>query len=215
MLIQPMPIRPLSVPRHAPIALLRAVACAIVLSLGALRPGFAADAPSGVANLTGFADATLGVSQLTADGAQCGLQLDRVGEAAHRLIADSGIQLRDDADNRVTISAITTRVGPTDCATAVMLGVYAKESFFSATAGWVQSGYVVLWQRSLMVATPIGQHAASVIDAARQLSHQMLLDWRAQNPLPATSSMHPTTPSSADTNRVAAQMAPPADKATQ
>jgi len=164
----------------------RIACCCLLMLAGIEHAGAAAPGPDSVADLTGLADATVGVSQVTADGVQCGLQLKQIGEAARQVVSDGGIALRDDTLNRVTISAVTARVGADQCATAVLLGVYAKQSFFSAAAGWVQSGYVVLWQRSLMVATPIGQHAAAVIGATRRLSDQLLADWRAKNPAPVT-----------------------------
>ncbi len=91
------------------------------------------------------ADVTMGVSQLTADGAQCGLEPGRIGEAAHQVVVAGGIALRDDSTNRVVISAVTTRVGPDQCATALLLGVYAKESFPASSAAG--SSGLSLWQR--------------------------------------------------------------------
>ena len=135
-------------------------------------------------SLSGMTEATLGVSQLTADGIACGLDLAQIGEATHHILADAGLGLHDAADDRITVSAISARVGPDQCATAVMLGAYAKESFFSRAAGWVQSGYVVMWQRSAMVATPIGEHASRVLDATRRVAREMLADWQAQNRTP-------------------------------
>jgi hypothetical protein len=169
-----------------------AVCCLLMLLAGSGRA--IAAAPDSVADLTGLADATVGISQLTADGVQCGLDLSQIGAAARQSVSDAGITLRDEALNRVTISAVTARVGPDQCATALLLGVYAKQSFFSAAAGWVQSGYVVLWQRSLMVATPIGQHAAAVLAGTRRLSDQLLADWRAKNPAPVTAATRLTQP---------------------
>jgi hypothetical protein len=196
-------------------AVARLSCCAALLSLGILRAGVAAEAPKGLADLSGFADATLGVSQITADGVQCGLQPEGIGDAAHHVIVGSGIALHNGADNRLTLSAVTTRVGPDQCATAVLLGAYAKESFFSVEAGWVQSGYVVLWQRSVIVATPIGQHAAAVIDAARRLSDQMLVDWRAQNTPPGRTAAQSDSIRMVPGGQVAAETAPKSSKATQ
>ena len=187
----------------------------LVLLAGAPRPSAAAEAADSAANLTGLADAAVGVSQLTPAGVQCGLQLDGIGTSAHRAVADAGIAVRDDSINRLTISAITTRVGADQCATAVMLGVYAKESFFSVSAGWLQSGYVVLWQRSMIVATPVGLHAAAVIDATRRLSDQMLTDWRARNPKPAPGAAHSDNGRAGNSSLMATQTAPGTPKATQ
>jgi hypothetical protein len=190
--------------------LIRLAYCSLfALFLAMPRPAAAAQAADNNIDLTGLADSTVGVSQLTADGVQCGLEAQQIGETTHRAVTNAGIAVRDDSTNRMTISAVTTRVGPEQCASAVLLGVYAKESFFSATVGWVQSGYVVLWQRSLMVATPIGQHAAAVIDATRRLSDQMLADWRSRNPPPAVAGLQP-----GNANRVVTEATPAPPKAT-
>jgi hypothetical protein len=186
-----------------------------LLLAGLPRPGVAAEAADSAVTLTGLSDATMGVSQLTADGVQCGLELGRIGEVAHQAVADAGIAVRDDSTNRMTISAVTTRVGPDQCATAVLLGVYAKESFFSLSAGWIQSGYVVLWQRSMIVATPVGQHAAAVIDATRRLSEQMLVDWRARNPPPPSAAAHGDNDRAGAGSRVATQAVPGTARTTQ
>jgi hypothetical protein len=152
-----------------------------LLLAGITRPATAAEPADTTLDLKGVADATLGVSQLTADGVQCGLDLGQLAGAARQLVVNAGIGLREDAGNRMTISAVTVRVGTDQCATAAMLGVYTRESFFNSAAGWVQSGYVVVWQRSLMVTTPIGQHGAAVVGATRRLTEQMLADWRTEN----------------------------------
>src|SRR5665213_1419285 len=117
----------------------RVLSCCLLglLLAGAPRSGMAAEAADSALNLTGLSDATMGVSQLTAAGVQCGLELGRIGEVAHQAVADAGIAVRDDSTNRVTISAVTTRVGPDQCATAVLLGVYARESFFNLSADWI------------------------------------------------------------------------------
>jgi hypothetical protein len=192
---------------------IRLVYCSLfALFLAIPRPGTAAGSADNNIDLTGLADSTMGVSQLTADGVQCGLEVQQIGETAHRAVTNAGIAVRDDSTNRMTVSAVTTRVGPDQCASAVLLGVYAKESFFSATVGWVQTGYVVLWQRSLMVATPIGQHAAAVIDATRRLSDQMLADWRAHNPPPAVAGRETLQPGNA--KQEVTEATPAAPKAT-
>ena len=161
------------------VPVLSACVCALLALPAGAAP--AASPQEGSITLTGLSEATLGVSQLTAEGVQCGLDVSQIGDQARHILADAGLTLRDGANDRITVSAVTARVGADQCATAVMVGAYAKESFFSAAAGWVQNGYVVMWQRSAMVATPIGQHAAGVIDATRRITRQLLADWRAQN----------------------------------
>jgi hypothetical protein len=145
-------------------------------------PVAAAEAPATPPlDFDGLTEASLVASPLTADSVQCGLDLARVVAAARQKLADGGLVLHEAAAARVTVSAVTIRVPDTDqCATTVLLGVYARESFFSASAGWLRTGYVVIWQRALMAATPAGGHAAAVSGVVGRLAEQMLAAWRAQ-----------------------------------
>ena len=137
--------------------------------------------PEAAPNLRGLSEAMLGVSQVTADGTQCGLDPDRLGEPARQLLADAGLAVRDNVQDRIVISAVSTRAAGEQCATAVLMGVYSRETFFSSRIGWVGNGYVVLWQRSLVIATPLTQHPAAVGEAVRRLTEQVLDAWREQN----------------------------------
>lgn len=147
------------------------VGCAILMTLAGLAR---AEDPSQAASLAGINRATLGGSQLTADGASCGLALDHLLDMVREPVIEAGLDLTDDTATRLTLSAVTTRFPDGQCATAVLLGAYARESYFSATTGWVRSGYVVLWQRSIMVATSLTDHKTAVDGAARRLAMQML-----------------------------------------
>jgi hypothetical protein len=145
------------------------------------RPLAATESPAVPLTLNGIGQAMLGVSQLTPDGARCGLDLNLLANAARQPIADAGLDLREDVPTRVTVSAVTAQAPVDHCATAVLLGVYVRESFFSNAAAWLRSGNVVVWQRSVMVATPLSGHPAAVSGAVRRLVEQMLANWREQN----------------------------------
>ena len=147
------------------------VGCAVLIGVaGSVR----AEELGRMASLAGINRATLGGSQLTADGATCGLALDHLLDTVREPVIDAGLDLTDDAATRLTLSAVTARFPDGQCATAALLGAYARESYFSATTGWVRSGYVVLWQRSIMVATSQADHKSAVDAAARRLAMQML-----------------------------------------
>jgi len=160
------------------------LACAIAATPVRSAAAASQDVPLTMAGIT---QATLGASQITPDGARCGLDPAHLVEAVRQPMLDAGFEPRDDAPGRVTLSAVTAQLpgGPQlpggQCATAVLLGVYARESFFSAAAGWLRTGHVVLWQRSVMVVTPLGEHKAAVDDGARRLAVQMLASWQEQN----------------------------------
>lgn len=160
----------------------RALAWSMAAWLLAGAPAMAAEAPATPPlDFEGLTEASLMASPLTVDSIQCGLDLDRLAAAARQKLADGGLALREGAPARVTVSAVTVRVPGTDhCATTVLLGVYAQESFFSASAGWLRTGYVVIWQRALMAATPVGAHAAAVGGVVGRLVEQMLAAWHAQ-----------------------------------
>lgn len=156
--------------------------------------GRAAEPPAAPAlGFAGITAAALAASPLTADSVPCGLALDRLGRAARQALADGGLPLDDAAPVRVALSAVTIRLpddpgrmpGGGACATTVLLGVYALESFFSTSAGWLSHGYVVIWQRTLMVATPAEAHPAAVAGAIDRLAGQMLAAWHAANRPPA------------------------------
>lgn len=146
-------------------------------------PALAADTPDGgLLGFQGIAEAALMASPLSADSVPCGLALEQLGDAARQSFENGGLALHDGAPTRVTVSAVTVRVLASEqCATTVLLGAYTLESFFSASAGWLKSGYVVIWQRTLMVATPVAQHPAAVTGAVRRLTEQMLSTWHEQN----------------------------------
>lgn len=154
------------------------LACAIAATPVRSAAAASQDVPLTMAGIT---RATLGASQITPDGARCGLDPTRLVEVVRQPMLDAGFEPRDDAPTRVTLSAVTAQVPGGQCATAVLLGVYARESFFSAAAGWLRTGHVVLWQRSVMVVTPQGDHKAAVDDGARRLAVQMLTGWQEQN----------------------------------
>jgi hypothetical protein len=158
-------------------------AAALLLASDLLGAGARAAEPPAAPPLDfeGLAEASLMASPLTADSIPCGLELGRVAAATRQPLADGGLVLRAGAATRVTVSAMTVRVpGSGQCATTVLLGVYALESFFSASAGWLRTGYVVIWQRALTVATPAGAHEAAVNGVVGRLAGQLLADWHAQ-----------------------------------
>jgi hypothetical protein len=157
-------------------------AWSVAAGLLAGGPALAAGAPATPPlDFQGVTEASLMASPLTPDSIPCGLDLGRLVAAARQPLANGGLALRDGTSTRVTVSAVTVRVAGTEqCATTVLLGVYAQQSFFSATAGWLRSGYVVIWQRALAVATPAGAHAAAVSGVIGRLADQMLAAWHAQ-----------------------------------
>jgi hypothetical protein len=160
---------------------LSAVLIAGAVMMGATSAAYAADLRDvEIAQLDAVA---LGISQITPEGLQCGLEPARLLEVARQGFSGAGIVLRDDAASRITLSVITTREGAGDaerCASAVMLGAYRRESYFSAETGWLQNGFVVLWQRSLLQLTPASTHAASVAGSVRRITVQMLADRETQ-----------------------------------
>ncbi len=166
--------------------------------------------PPPALGFAGITEAALVASPLSADSVPCGLALDRLGAAARQTLADGGLALHDAAPVRVALSAVTIRLpGGDACATTVLLGVYALESFFSASAGWLSHGYVVIWQRTLMVATPAERHPAAVGGAIDRLAGQMLAAWHAANrPAPAAAGQSAGLPA-AGGDRLAAGAAAP------
>ena len=50
-------------------------------------------------------------------------------------------------------------------------------SFFDEAAGWVRSGYVVVWQSGLIVTSSPAEHLKTVRQALARLGNTMLQDW--------------------------------------
>lgn len=158
-----------------------AVAPLLVLALA--TPAVRAE--DGLEDTLAHVDAvTIGISQITPDGVQCGLDPSRLLQVGMQALDNAGIAVRPDAATRITLSAITTQdtaMPSQPCATAVMLGAYRHETYFNADAGWVRSGYVVLWQRSILQLTPVASHPSGVAVGVRRLVAQFLEDYSAQH----------------------------------
>ncbi len=169
---------------------------AVLCALAMLCPLAARADDTSTPDLGAIDAVTLGISQITPDGVQCGLDPARLLQVARQALADSGILLRDDTPTRLTLSTITTRdaaAPAAPCATATMLGVYHRESFLSAQTGWLQNGFVVLWQRSLLLMTPTEAHASGVASSVRRIVAQFLADREAQRHRGPVAENNPTT----------------------
>lgn len=147
----------------------------------ALLAGAAGEPPAatrGASGDLGAIDAVaLGISPITPDGASCGLDPAQLLQVARQALDSAGVRMEAAAASRLTLSAVTERDAEAEtCATATMAGVYRAESFFSAEAGWLERGYVVLWQRSLVRMTPAAAHPAAVAASVRRVVGQFLLD---------------------------------------
>lgn len=82
-------------------------------------------------------------------------------------------------DTLAVISVLSAReAGGGTCNSSIMLGAYKKASFFDDDAGWLRTGYVVIWQSALLISSPAETHLALSRDALARLGEAMLEEWR-------------------------------------
>lgn len=126
------------------------------------------------------------VSPTTVESLDCGIEsIALVRELQHGLEA-GGIKPTESDANLGVITILSVRDGDSGlCNSTLMLGAYKKASFFDKDAGWIRSGYVVMWQSAVLVASPAESHPVQVRDALARLGDALLGDWRTAN-RPAT-----------------------------
>jgi hypothetical protein len=95
----------------------------------------------------------------------------------------AGLKVATSGDNVATVTVLSTSETTRGvCSSAVMLGAYSRMSFFDEAAGWLRSGYVVVWQSGLIVTSSPAEHLKTVRQALARLGNAMLRDWQKQNP---------------------------------
>jgi hypothetical protein len=98
-------------------------------------------------------------------------------------LATGGLKVTTSGDNVATVTVLSTSETTRGiCSSAIMLGAYSRMSFFDEAAGWLRSGYVVVWQSGLIVTSSPAEHLKTVRQALARLGTAMLRDWQKQNP---------------------------------
>ena len=71
------------------------------------------------------------------------------------------------------------------CATAAMLGAYQLVDYFDDKAGWLKSGYIVLWQRGAQVLSSPADHPLATERTLARLTDNLLKTRRRQRKVAA------------------------------
>ncbi len=121
-------------------------------------------------------------SQTTPDAVPCGVDLRLALPVVEKQLQAGGVRATKSPNAVVTFSLMTTH-NPASrlCATAVMLGAYRLVSYFDETAGWLKSGYVVLWQRGAQVLSSPNDHPLATERTLARLVENFLQTRREQH----------------------------------
>ncbi|WP_207461205.1 hypothetical protein [Azospirillum sp. SYSU D00513] len=158
-----------------------ALALAIGLAIALPAPMAAAEDASDM-DFRGVAGVRVTASPLSPAAADCNLTAEPLVRDMQQHLTDKGLKAAANSDVVATITVLSSyEPNHGMCSSAVMLGTYKKASFFDRDAGWLRTGYVVVWQSGLVTLSPPEQHLAEVRDAARRLGTAMAEEWRKAN----------------------------------
>ncbi len=133
------------------------------------------------ANLADLKAVRITASQTTPDAVPCGLDLRLLMPVVEKRLQAGGLVATKSPKAVVTFSLMTSH-DPAGrlCATAAMLGVYKMVNYFDDTAGWVKTGYAVLWQRGTQVLSSPSDHPLATERTLARLIDDMLKTGRQQ-----------------------------------
>lgn len=153
-----------------------ALALAALLTLAATLPAAAQDTD---VSLAGMGAVRLTASPLSQAALDCRLEASELLAGVEGQLTAGGMTAVESPRNLATVTVLTAFEGNRAlCSSAVMLGVYRKVSFFDEAAGWVRSGYVVVWQSGQQVLSTRDNHRAQVRESLHRLAGAMLHDWQ-------------------------------------
>lgn len=121
-------------------------------------------------------------SPLTIDSIDCNIEVTYLVRELQRQFEAEGLAAASADDALAVISLLSARQsGDGACNSSLMLGAYKKASFFDHDAGWLRTGYVVIWQSALLISSPVDQHLSLSRDALARLAQSMLKEWQNAN----------------------------------
>lgn len=121
-------------------------------------------------------------SPMTVESLDCGLESSGLVRELRRQLDSEGMKSSDSDAALGVITVLSARNGDSGvCNSTLMLGAYKKASFFDKDVGWIRSGYVVVWQSAVLVASSAETHPVQVRDALARLGAALLTDWRGAN----------------------------------
>jgi hypothetical protein len=148
--------------------------------LVALAPtvAFAQDLVSDV-DFVGIKGLRITASPLNVYSIDCNIENTYLMRELQRQFEAEGVAIVIADDTLAVVSILSAReAGGGSCNSSIMLGAYKKASFFDDDAGWLRTGYVVIWQSALLITSPAETHLALSRDALARLGESMLNEWR-------------------------------------
>jgi hypothetical protein len=138
------------------------------------------------ADLTALDKIRVTASQTTPDAVACGIDLRLLLPVVEKRLQAGGLSATKSPNAVVTFSLMTTHDPASRlCATTAMLGAYRLVSYFDEAAGWVKSGYVVLWQRGAQLLSSPNDHPLATERTLARLVGDLMKTRREQRNIAA------------------------------
>lgn len=145
-------------------------------------PAAMAQEPDSDMDFRGIRSVRVTASPMPQGAIDCDIDGDALVRDLEQQFDAGGLRNAAGNDNLATITVLSTyETGSGVCSSAMMLGAYSKVSFFADAAGWIRSGYVVLWQSGVIVTSSPEQHLQTAREALARLGSSMLEAWQTQN----------------------------------
>lgn len=133
-------------------------------------------------DLRGMATLRVTASPMTVDSLDCSIESAAMVRELRSQLESEGMKPTDSEAALAVITILSARDSNTNvCNSTLMLGAYKKASFFDKDVGWIRTGYIVVWQSAVLVASPSESHAVQVRDGLAKLGDALLGDWRNAN----------------------------------
>jgi hypothetical protein len=160
----------------------RAALGALLLSIGMGAVVAAAEDNKSDIDFRGITALRVTTSPVPPGAIDCNIDNGALVHDLEQQLATGGLKVATSGDNVATVTVLSTSETTRGvCSSAVMLGAYSRMSFFDEAAGWLRSGYVVVWQSGLIVTSSPAEHLKTVRQALARLGNAMLRDWQKQN----------------------------------
>jgi hypothetical protein len=152
-----------------------------LLALGSSLPAAAQDVRADM-DFRGVSGIHITASPMSVESIDCNVDGSYLVRELQRQFEGEGLASSANFDTLAVITVLSAREGGSGtCNSAVMLGAYKKASFFDNEAAWLRTGYVVIWQSALLVASPADTHLTVARDSLARLGQVMLKEWRNAN----------------------------------
>jgi hypothetical protein len=153
----------------------------VILAFDFAAPAAAQDVAADM-DFRGVSAIHITASPMSVESIDCNIDGSYLVRELQRQFEGDGLAKSADFDTLAVITVLSAREGGSGpCNSAVMLGAYKKASFFDNEAAWLRTGYVVIWQSALLVASPADTHLVLARDSLARLGQVMLKEWKDAN----------------------------------